>query len=145
MEFIPDTIILDTSELVKELDKKLQQIDIYEFELCGFLDDIISALTDREVAYSQLMNCVTMLKDRFMDEFNDNELDIIFTSLVEFGVALLLHLDRARVYIPDNHKLPYEYREIMKGGDIMLRFSVTALWNPEDRAAFRRLKLTHHD
>ncbi len=120
--FIPDTIILNTSAMVWAFKDKLMRLSMNQLECEEFIDHVMCSLMYEEIAFSQLTECVKTITNEYRGCFPPDELAIFGNILFELGTEMFQYFKQIGAYLPETKTLPYHFDKMLPGGDIVMKF-----------------------
>jgi len=111
----PDSLILDSSQLIDKLRKGMRDCDITEET--EIVDSVIQSLQFHKNALMELEFSCRMLIGQRMGMECVTDYEPIITAMATFGYALFEQLERLNAY--NNGYLFYQFRQML-GADIVL-------------------------
>ena len=126
MSFIPDTIILNTSGMVRLFQERLEYLRLHELELKELISFVMNSLTYQDVAMYQLEKCVYDIKQQYAQIYSQHELKYFGSVVHAFGIELFRYLQLIRIYTEET-VCPYHFQNLIPGGDIILTFDYSEM------------------
>lgn len=126
MSFIPDTIILNTSVMVRLFKERLEYLKLHDLELQELISFVVNSLTYQDVAMYQLDKCVEDIKQQYVQVYSQNEIRYLGSVVRAFGIDLFQYLLRIRIYTEET-VCPYHFQNLIPGGDIILTFDYSEM------------------
>lgn len=115
---LPDTIILETREIVKDLEARVSQLDQTDFTVQDLTKRIVECVSIFDYATYEMSQYVYDIYGHFTFGEKPEKADPYSDAVFEFGTRLTKLLDRSRCYT--SGELQYAYGGLLGGGDLVL-------------------------